>query len=66
MNKPSHRFEGLNEKRMLSVEEAAFYIGMGRTAWILGRDAANKVGSRVVCDRKIIDAALDTQEGQMV
>ena len=69
MNKPSHRFEGLNEKRMLSVEEAAFYIGMGRTKcreWLKQIGAIRKIGSRVVCDRKIIDAALDSMDGELL
>ena len=64
MNKAGNRFEGLNEKRMLSIEEAAFYIGMGRTksrTWLKEIGAIRKIGSRVVCDRKIIDDALDNQ-----
>lgn len=62
MNKSENRFVGLNEKRMLSVEEAAFYSGMGRTKcreWLREIGAVRKVGSRVICDRKVIDAALD-------
>ncbi len=64
MYKAENRFEGLNEKRMLSIDEAAFYIGMGRTKcreWLKEIGAIRKIGSRVICDRKIIDAALDSQ-----
>ena len=62
MNKPVYRFEGLNEKRMLSIEEAVFYTGMGRTKcrqWVKEIGAVRKIGTRVLCDRKIIDTALD-------
>lgn len=63
MNKPTHRFEGLNEKRMFSIEEACFYTGMGRTAcrkWLDSIGATKKIGKRVICDREVIDKALDT------
>ena len=63
MNKPTHRFEGLNEKRMLSIEEACFYTGMGRTAcrvWLDKIGATKKIGRRVICDREVIDRELDT------
>lgn len=63
MNKATHRFEGLNEKRMLSIEEAAFYTGMGRTVcrkWLDQIGAVKKIGKRVICDREVIDKALDT------
>lgn len=64
MNKASNRFEGLNEKRMLSIEEAAFYTGMGRTKcrqWLRDIGAIRKVGSRVICDKKVIDKELDNK-----
>lgn len=63
MNRSINRFEGLSEKRMLSIEEAAFYAGMGRTKcreWLREIGATRKVGTRVLCDRKVIDAALDS------
>lgn len=62
MNKSNYRFEGVSEKRMLSVEEAAFYTGMGKTKcreWLREIGAMKKIGSRVICDRHVIDAALD-------
>lgn len=62
MNKATHRFTGLNDKRMFSVEEAAFYTGMGTTrcrAWLQEIGAVRKFGSRVLCDKKDIDEALD-------
>lgn len=62
MNKSNHRFEGVSEKRMLSVDEASFYTGMGRNTcreWLREIGAIRKIGRRVICDRKVIDAALD-------
>lgn len=69
MNKSINRFEGLAEKRMLSIEEAAFYSGMGKTkcrAWLQEIGAVRKYGSRVLCDRKVIDLALDTMAEEAV
>jgi len=63
MNKSNYRFEGISDKRMLSVEEAAFYTGMGKTKcreWLREIGAMKKIGSRVICDRHVIDAALDS------
>lgn len=63
MNKATHRFQGLKEKRMLSIDEACFYTGMGRTAcraWLDQIGAVKKIGKRVICDREVIDKALDT------
>lgn len=62
MNKPQNRFERMNEKRMLSLEEAAMYTGLGRTScrqWLDKIGAVKKIGKRVLCDRVVIDKALD-------
>lgn len=69
MNKSMNRFEGLAEKRMLSIDEAAFYSGMGRTkcrVWLNEIGAVRKCGSRVLCDRKVIDKALDAMAAEAV
>lgn len=61
MNKAQNRFERLNEKRMLSLDEAAFYTGLGRTScrqWLDKIGAVKKIGKRVLCDRVLIDRAL--------
>lgn len=63
MNKATHRFEGLSEKRMLSIDEACFYTGMGKTVcrkWLNEIGATKKIGKRVICDREVIDRALDS------
>ena len=52
-----------SEKRMFDVTELAEYIGMGVTrASQFGKKcgAAKRVGRRVLYDRKIVDAALDS------
>jgi len=62
MNKAKNRFERMNEKRMLSLEEAAMYTGLGRTScrqWLDKIGAVKKIGKRVLCDRVVIDKALD-------
>lgn len=51
------------EKRMLSILEAAEYIGMGKTKariWLEEIHAIRKIGSRVLCDKSVIDAYLDS------
>lgn len=63
MNKSETRFEGLKEKRMLSVEEAAFYTGVGKTTmYALGKEigAIRKIGRRAVYDRLVIDQYLNS------
>ena len=50
------------EKRMLSLEEAAQYIGQGayRTRHYMDEiGASRKIGRRVVFDKNVIDRALD-------
>lgn len=60
------------DKRMISVEEAAAYIGMGisRTKQILNEIGAKRnLGRRVVYDKVFIDKWLDSmadQEGAAV
>lgn len=63
MNKPKNRFEKMDEKRMLSLEEAALYTGLGLSTckvWLREIGAVKKIGRRVLCDRLVIDRALDT------
>ena len=65
MNKSNYRFEGISDKRMLSVEEASFYTGLGRNTcreWLRKIGAIRKIGRRVVCDRHVIDAALNQMD----
>lgn len=62
MNKPMNRFERMDEKRMLSLDEAALYTGLGRTScrqWLDQIGAVKKIGKRVLCDRTVIDRELD-------
>ena len=50
------------EKRLFSLEEAAQYIGRGKTMtrkYMEEIGASRKMGSRVLFDRVVIDAALD-------
>lgn len=57
----------INEKRLLSVKEAAAYTGIGTVslrAWAEQIGAIRRIGSRVLVDKYVIDAALDkTNEG---
>lgn len=49
-------------KRLLSVEEACGYIGLGRSAAKIYLDrigAKRKIGRRVLYDKTVIDAALN-------
>ena len=65
MNKARNRFENIDKKRMLSVEEACFYTGLGRTScreWLNEIGAVKKLGLRVLCDRYVIDEALNQKE----
>ena len=53
----------MDEKRMLSLEEAALYTGLGLSTckvWLREIGAVKKIGRRVLCDRLVIDRALDT------
>lgn len=56
-----------NAKRMMSIAELADYISMGRTyAAQFGREAGarRQIGRRVLYDKKIIDAALDSMAAE--
>ena len=51
-----------SERRLLSIEEAAQYIGQGlnRTrSYMESIGAVRKIGRRVLFDKKVIDEALD-------
>lgn len=64
MNKPDYYFKGIKDKRMLTIDEAAFYIGMGKTKaaeWLKKVGALRKFGVSARYDKKIIDAALDAE-----
>ncbi|MDO4284096.1 MAG: helix-turn-helix domain-containing protein [Eubacteriales bacterium] len=53
------RIEG---KRLLSIEEAAEYTGIGRNTareWLEKIGARRNFGRRVVYDRRVIDSELD-------
>lgn len=65
MNKTSHVFEGLSEKRMFNIDEAALYAGMGKTRareWLRDIGALRKFGAAARYDKRVIDAALDALE----
>ena len=50
------------ERRLMSLSEAAAYIGQGATKtreWAESIGAKKKFGSRALYDRRIIDEALD-------
>ncbi len=54
--------EGMEGKRMLGIEEAAKYVGLGKVvtrAWMDEIGATRKFGRRVLFDKVIIDRALD-------
>ena len=53
------------ESRLLSLREAAAYIGQGTTKtreWLDSIGAKKKFGSRALYDRHIIDKALDNYD----
>lgn len=50
------------QKRLLSIDEAAVYIGLGKTRTretLETFGATVKIGKRVLFDKKVIDEALD-------
>ena len=58
-------FEG---KRLLSVEELAKYVGLGRHSarqFAEENGAVKRYGKRVLFDRVVIDRALDQMSGQV-
>lgn len=63
MKKPTeYSFENISSKRLLTMKEACFYTGMGRTKCRSFADqigAVRKFGSRVLIDRIVIDKALN-------
>ena len=62
MHKSTNSFERINEKRMLSIKEAAFYTGLGTTSvrqWLDEIGAIRKIGKRILCDREVIDRAFN-------
>ena len=53
------------EKRMLSVNEAIDYCGLGRVKtleWCKEIGALKKIGRRSLIDKQVVDAALDALE----
>ena len=55
----------ISEKRMLTIYEAAQYLGLGtRTTreWLEQIGAIRKIGSRVLADKNVIDQELDRKE----
>lgn len=62
MKKGRYEFEGIGNKRMLSVQEACFYTGMGQATcrkWLDEIGAIIRVGRRIYADKVAIDAAID-------
>ena len=62
MRKRKQIISNLNEKRMLSIEEAQGYTGLGRTscrAFCEEVGALKKIGGRIIIDRTVLDQALD-------
>ena len=61
-----NKTKDIENKRMLGIDEAAEYIGMGKNhtrSWMDEIGATRKFGRRVLFDRRIIDAALDGMSG---
>ena len=62
MRKRANMICSLQEKRMLSIEEAQGYTGLGRTscrAFCEEVGALRKIGGRIIIDRRVLDKALD-------
>ena len=56
--------ENLNDKRMLGIDEASQYVGLGRNsakAWLVEIGAIRRFGRRVLFDKRIIDQALNAK-----
>lgn len=56
----------IHDRRLLSVREGADYAGVGLNtfrAWAEQIGAVRRIGSRVLYDRNVIDAALDDTNG---
>lgn len=52
----------IESKRMLSIKEAAAYIGQGETKariWLKEIGALRKIGKRALYDKVVINAVLD-------
>ena len=55
------------EPRLLSMAELKAYTGRGRTKareWAKSIGAVRKIGTRVLYDKRVIDAALDAEKGE--
>lgn len=55
------------DPRLLSISELTHYTGLGTSKareWAKEIGAVRKIGRRVLYDKRIIDAALDGQEGE--
>lgn len=55
----------ISQKRMLSVTEAQAYTGLGATylrKWAAEVGALKKIGKRVLIDKHVLDAVIDTIE----
>lgn len=62
----THTFEN-GMKRMLSIQEATDYIGLGKhktREWCEQIGAIRKIGGRVLVDRIAVDRAIDEGDGQ--
>lgn len=55
----------LDSKRLLSINEAVVYLGIGRSTAIQYLEdigAKRKIGKRTLYDKKVIDSVLDNKE----
>lgn len=63
--KPRIITTAISDKRMLTISEAAQYVGLGnRTArvWLEQIGALKRVGSRTLFDKTVIDRELDKKD----
>ena len=64
--RPRSNTMAVSEKRLLTINEASQYLGLGtRTTRMLMEQigAVRKFGSRVLFDKSVIDQELDKNEG---
>lgn len=66
--KPRIITTAISDKRMLTINEAAQYVGLGnRTArvWLEKIGALRRIGSRTLFDKCVIDQELDRKESEV-
>ena len=49
----------IDEKKLLSVKDLQWYVGLGKNEWGRNIGAERRIGKRVFFDREVVDRAID-------